>query len=206
MSIIRVPSGVTVTRAGLAPTLSGTSTTFLAGDGTYAIPAGTASGLLTFTTTLNDTTIKALPTTVTTILASPGAGVAIIPITYQLYGQFVAPYTNIDAGGFSNFRYGAGQLASSFIGNDTTTTPALALLTTCFGTTADWIIRALPYLTVVEPASSGWGVMPQFMYAGDIVDKEIQIVFDNGGSGDLTGGNVANTLKITTFYTTLTMP
>ena len=57
MTINRVPAIVTVTRQGLAPTLSGVSTTYLAGDGSYTVPAGSATQeqVITFSLTNSGT-------------------------------------------------------------------------------------------------------------------------------------------------------
>jgi hypothetical protein len=43
--------------------------------------------------------------------------------------------------------------------------------------------------------------MPLFINGGGILDNALAFVISNGASGDLTGGNPANSMKVTVIYT-----
>jgi hypothetical protein len=44
-------------------------------------------------------------------------------------------------------------------------------------------------------------IMPLFINGGGILDNALAFVISNGASGDLTGGNAANSMKVTVLYT-----
>jgi hypothetical protein len=152
---------------------------------------------------LTNNDIKALPSTGITIVAAPGAGYRIKVLSATLTSDFsAAAYTNV------NTTYAAltieasgGQWLAAPIANDSTSTPALTSLTTFMGA-ADYMVDLLPGYEKVYPlaAAAGWTI-PWVGYTPTHFDNVlVRVKMDNNGSGALTGGNAANTLKITMTY------
>lgn len=154
--------------------------------------------------TLTDAQIKALPTTPVTIIPAQGASTVIEPLQYIVQSKCAAgAYTNVNAAAFGGMSYGpASGTASGYIANDPTTTPVLSFLTQMLGTTPKQMIL-LPYMTQVDPASDEWGVFGDIPPSGPIANLPVQLVMNNQGSGNFTGGNAANTWVVTAFYTVL---
>ena len=81
------------------------------------------------------------------------------------------------------------------------TTP-LARLTTFLGAT-DKLVMLNPYSEAVQASGVGVNGYIQPVVSSALADYEaeaIQISIDNNGSGVLTGGNAANTLRCTVYY------
>lgn len=167
----------------------------------------TTINIMTATVTiLTNAQIKALPTTPITLLTAPASG-------YQnrFHGATLAidasagAYTNVDTALASlNIKTGAGaQLALGPQNNSTLTTP-LARLTTFLGAT-DKLVMLNPYSEAVQVSGAGSSGYVQPVVSSSLADYEaeaITISLDNNSAGDLTGGNAANTLRVT-IYTTL---
>lgn len=140
--------------------------------------------------------VLALPTTPLTVLPTV-AGSLIVPLKIMAQWNTIAGiYTNIDAAGYLAFEVNSITF-SDFLGNDATTTPALTDLTTALGTASNppWSFDA--FRSTVDPASAGWGAGPEEVSAAA---GPLQLFCNNGGSGNLTGGNAANSLTVDVWY------
>lgn len=158
--------------------------------------AGVGGELLHATLVLTNAQTKALPTTAVTIVTAGGANTAILPMFASLHMNWTADYSNIDStaqlalrgphdigfqllsqdtlGGISNLLAG-GQNAWSFMGPESLTKNAATNRTR---------------------GESGYS-------DSDVVNKNLRVVITNGASGDLTGGDAANTLRVDLWYVLL---
>ena len=156
--------------------------------------SGGASALSLGSATLTDAQVKALPTAAVTVVAAPGAGKTLVPIHCVLVMAGTTDYTNLDAtsrlwvdvGGngdyMTNFDSGAGTQVSSLL----TGVPELA------------ICAAQQQSPVLSP------YVPNSPAALENLPLVIQA--SNGAAGNFTGGNAANSLKVSVLYYTLTLP
>lgn len=165
--------------------------------------SGSASGagILIQATTLNDAQIKALPTTPFQIVAAPSAGTWIHPIAVTYSADCAAAaYTNINTTYADfNLKLGTDSLVYGPV-NDSSTSPALAQMTALLGAAAH-IVVAVPV-----PGVAGVGSSPSYVQniapsgSGTLSGVALMLAMDNNGSGVLTGGDAANTLKVTVYY------
>lgn len=145
---------------------------------------------------LTDAQIKALPTTPITLVAAQGSGFRIKIIDATVKATIVGAYTNIDATYCSlQIEHAGPVILCTAITNDSGTTPALTNITTVLGTAQTTITDLIPNVyeatTVVYP-------VPMLATATD--DVLVRIAIDNDGTGNLTGGNASNSLKVTLTY------
>jgi len=161
------------------------------------------------TVTLTDAQIKALPTTPITLLAAPASGTRIRCFGATLIGQFAAgAYTNI------NTTYAALAVSNAaavlwFLtpaANDATVNGA-SRASDFLGSAAHHVLDLSP--SVDSPntgASSAIAyVMPEIMDVSALDAQAITLTMDNNGSGVLTGGNAANSLKVILYYSVETL-
>ncbi len=163
--------------------------------------ASTGGNIQKATVTLTDAQVKALPTTPITLVAAQGSGFQIIPIMSVLRAKFSAgAYTNINAAALMGTEYAGGQDQSGYLANVAGATPVLTKVTTLLGANNSTVVLQ-PYVQNVEPIADEWGVFPSIQSTGNLDNVALRVYVDNGGSGNFTGGNAANTLPITTYYT-----
>lgn len=195
-----------------------------AGGIVEAVSPGTAGGVLTSNgagvaptfsgvvlarsiVTLSDAQIKALPTTGIQVVAAQGSGFRAKVLSVSVYLNTAAgAYTNVDA------TYSAIALSASGFGltngivNDSAAAPALSQMSNFLGVaaaqTADLGVPAV-YATD-DPGSLEWvlsGDSANGATATSSFDNvAVLIGADNNGSGDFTGGNAANTMKVVVYY------
>jgi hypothetical protein len=88
--------------------------------------------------------------------------------------------------------------------NDSTLAAPLTRVTTIFGATSLGVIDLAPLAQPVDSGASsgdeGWYVSTTSASVATVEAQAVQIAADNNGSGVFTGGNSANTLKITLYY------
>lgn len=154
-------------------------------------------------TTLTDAQIKALPTTAVTLIAAPGSGKRIRPLSVSyLFDTSAGAYTNINAT-YADVHL---ELGSDYAGygpvKDTAASPALTQFTDVLGTAADRIYdQAIPPQKGNDDGGGGFYVITTgFGNRNQQENAALKIVIDNNGSGNLTGGNAANTLKVIVYY------
>ncbi len=143
--------------------------------------------------------ILTLPTTPIELVPTPGANKIInFVMALGLLNSNAGAYTNIDAGGYSYIQYGSGTQIGNFLANDSTLVPPRAYLSNLFGAAGKGYIQFLPYVDTVE--TSLWGNLSIPLAASGSTNFPLELIWNNGGSGNLTGGNGANTLTIVVYY------
>jgi hypothetical protein len=151
--------------------------------------SGGGSGLSIATVTLTDAQIKALPTTPIQVVAAPGASKMIVVVSsmWALDATHGA-YTNL-AGMSLALGYGAWPLPQA----------TNSYSEAAQGAFAD--ASAVHILAFAAPANTSgqaaW-IAEHAQVAGAAV-----VVQENGTTGNLTGGNAANTLVVSATYYTL---
>lgn len=157
----------------------------------------TTSGVLKATVPLTNAQIKALPTTPFILVASPGVNKRIVLLHADVVASFTAAaYTNINAAAYSTITQG-GNLASSYLANDAGTTPALTHFSDVFGAASEQLVTFSPWQDTSEAAAQ-WGLLASVANVTSAQNMVLEI--NNSGSGDLTGGNAANTMTVNVLY------
>lgn len=159
---------------------------------------GSASGasILFGQTTLTNAQILALPTTGVDLVATPGANRAILPIWGLLNMDASAgAYANINADGFLFLQTSGNNLMSNYVAN--VTAPSRTYLSTLLGATR-FCVPLMAYCDTLE--TDQWGNLANPFARANLENRSLQIKADNGGSGDFTGGNAANTCVVTVLY------
>lgn len=149
--------------------------------------------------TLTNAEVKALPTTPIQVVTNAGPNTVLVPIKYVLISRFAGgAYTNLNASGWFQAQWGTGggALASNYLADDAG--DGIAVYSGLFGSASSRLALLTDFTYSTTPAS-GWGNIP-----GDATplptNEALYVRIDNGGSGDLTGGNAANTLTVVTYY------
>ena len=138
------------------------------------------------TTTLTDAQIKTLPSSAVELLAAPGAGKAIVVLSAILVIDTMAGvYTNCDGT--------TCKLSLNYENDneDPATQPA--------DENSELFLSITPAVSSAQLLPAG----AHQTYANvnnDIDNKGIAIGLDNGISGNLTGGNAANSLTVSVVY------
>jgi hypothetical protein len=146
--------------------------------------------VLSRTVELTDAQIKALPTTPLEVVESPGVGrlLRLVSGFYKLH--LIVDYENLDAVFPSLFlRHGGSSALHSL--------PASASGFLDWGGPADVVAWMTPFFGAV----SGSPVEGVGYDLNDIANSPFLVSADNGFSGDFTGGDTANTLQVTVYYT-----
>ncbi len=145
--------------------------------------------------------IAASPTTPIDIMAPLGPGLTIMPILVTMTSNFIAAYTNIDAAmPYAQINYSLGDLWSNYLADDASTVIPLTNFSGFFGVTTRLRVPFTRFLQTTDVAAE-WGALANAVTLNDNTGLQFTVV--NGGSGDLTGGDPANTLTFETYYTTL---
>jgi hypothetical protein len=152
---------------------------------------------MVITKSLSDAEIKALPTTPIQLIPAPGAGKVIVPINaFVSITPWVANYTNINANAqlymadpAENFNITTvlKQSNGNGVGN-----------TLAWGEASVGLINQKQIVSGVTLVSnSGWNL-------ADGENQPLMLFAANGGSGNFTGGDPGNVLKVTVSYMIVT--
>lgn len=191
-----LPPGSSALLVGLTGTDAGWK--IASSDGSVGSSSG---GVQTATVTLSNAQIKALPTTPVTVIAAPAAGYRnrILAVSYSsncaagVYTGFNATYVDI------SLLCGGNYLAYGPV-NDSTTTPALAVVSALLGTTTPVVLDVNTPSLAAFGASQGYVQNVNVNSHSTVSAAAVSVAMDNNGSGVLGGGNAANTLKVTVSY------
>lgn len=169
-------------------------------------------GLLRQDKTLTDAEIKGIPTTPVELVAAPGAGFYIQPWLVVMKSDFSAGAYTVDAA-YSQMWAQTGLVLGSALStlaltNDSGVSPVLTQMTVFMG--GDKRITSLAQ--GLQPADPGY-IVPYFadnggMLLSDLENQPVILTGWNaaGPSTDYTGGNAANTLKVSTYYSVEPIP
>lgn len=175
-----------------------TISVLLTEHGVAAIDTGGGGGdsvVLSATVTLTDAQIKALPTTAIEVVAAPGAGKMNYLLSSIWSHDWTADYTNIAAGASMYVSSGNADVSvmlDNTLGINVTDLLANGADAIAFAGAKDRQadVDGVPYAVVATTATN---------YA----NQALTLVAANGVSGDFTGGNAANTLKVTVLYSVI---
>ena len=145
--------------------------------------------------TLTDAQIKALPTTAINILPAPGAGMVNLVHGALFRSDFTAgAYTNLSATAFLNVVWdAANNYINATVSTDTSERDTLFGADTC-------LVYCPAYVLLAVGITSPVGFVRATGEFGEIVNTTVDVGAGNGVSGNFTGGNAANTLKVTVYY------
>jgi hypothetical protein len=148
------------------------------------------------TVTLTDAQIKALPTTAINILPAPGAGILNHVHGALFVADFTAgAYTNLSANPFFNIVYDA---ANNYINATLLAGEEMFLA-------GHNVCYTLPYMLLFEGATQPSAFPRSSAEFGETINRTVDIGGGNVSSGNFTGGHADNTLKVTVFYTPITV-
>lgn len=160
--------------------------------GNQAFTAPTGVVVLSTTVTLTNAQIKALGAgTAVTIVPPPGVGKAFNFVSgFVVLNTTAGVYTNVNVAAYFQFTLEGFWASVGMVGNP------MNLMLTGGGV----------YGAFFAPASSGTvaagsNTVSEVNSVADYIDNyALQLSGGNGGAGAFTGGNAANTLKITVLY------
>jgi hypothetical protein len=155
--------------------------------------------------TLTDAQIKALPTTSITIIPAAGAGLLIQPsMAILLINATAAAYTNLNAAAWISMQVGTVDMLGYLVNDTTITNGSTTSLSTFFGA-SNHHATLMPG-TVRTEGVNEWGSVSAVFDPTAFVNTDLKLKFDNGVSGNLTGGDAANKLRVFVWYDLLLLP
>jgi len=164
-------------------------------------------------TTLTDAQVKALPTTPITLIAAQGAGIRpkVLGLTVVVRAGAGA-YTNVDAT-YSDLHLdvAAGDyIQYPILVNDSTVSASYQQMTQFLAAAADSVHDVVPHQFTALGPTGAWAGTPLYVFGTNngssgstptgLANSAVRIGADNNGSGNFTGGNAANTLKVFVYW------
>lgn len=158
------------------------------------------------TTLLSHTQVAALPSTSIQVVPAPGAGLMVLPITAVVFANTAGgAYTNIDPAAVLVVKYASGIYATTVIANDVLITNGSATgVTDLLGSTTPsmaWLSQTFGTENVDE-----WDGLARVYPTSGVENTALILTLDNGGSGNLTGGDPADSLTVVMRYVIVPVP
>lgn len=147
---------------------------------------GTVKGIQSATVTLNDSQIKALNSSYAVIVPEQGVGKVINFIGGYINLRAVVSYDNISSDAVMILQYGNFE-------ND------CSCLVPFNG--ASFFSNITPLTKETTNPNYPTSNLNLRITSGNIENEALKLVLDNFPNGPITGGNAANSLEITVFYT-----
>ena len=159
--------------------------------------------LLQHKVTVTNAEMLTLPTVAKQILAAPGSGFAINFIQATLRAKFAAgAYTGASTTISWLVLRGPNGI-SSYIPNSSTASTPLTYLTTFLGAT-NKVVPLIPLQDTSDTAEQ-WGIISPAIASDTRENQAVDLIIDNGAV-NLGGGNSANSLTVTIYYTIEAVP
>jgi len=156
---------------------------------------GTSGYLSRATVTLTDAQIKALPTTAVELVAAQGAAKLIVPLSAVVQFNYTDAYTNIAATAALFIQVGGN------VGLATLDEAAGNGVTSLFDSGEDYT-AILPQKGFVSGTST-YGTVRASL---EVAEQNLSVKMTNAAQGALTGGNAANTLRVSVYYVVVDVP
>lgn len=144
--------------------------------------------------TLTNAQVLALPTTAIQIVAAIPDGIIYLLFAHARM-EWVADYTNIDAGSLINLSIGGSDTVWPLRQGIGSSVSALLAGGGPDGTHAFFS----PRFANGAALSDSFGALANF-YDADLVNLPLKISLNNGAAGDLTGGDAGNSLTVQAVY------
>lgn len=154
-------------------------------------------------TTLTNAQILALPTTPITVLAAAGANMSTVVDYVVVQANFTGgAYTNVDTDGFMALFYNTNIQWSNYLANSVA--DSLTFLSVFLDNTGKRVVFR-EYQDDADPAND-WGPLVSVATGVAFNNQALSISIDNDGSGNLTGGNAANSMVVRVSYRIAALP
>lgn len=159
------------------------------------------------TTVLTNAQIKALPSTPFTVVPAAGAGLLLIPDrTLIFFKSGASAYTNLAADCYLTMAYGTtGNEIGSYIGNSSNidSMPHLQNFTGSTGGLVQFL--SFPFQSDAG-APEEWGLVSDEMGSDANANCDLQLLLNNGGAGNLTGGASGNSWVVNVTFRIVSVP
>lgn len=199
----------TATLANSRRVLAGTGITFDDTTPNVRTISATTSGIIQVAIPLTNADILALPTTPIPLVAAPAAGtrIKLVGGSYS-FDTSAGAYTNINATAARLIirHTGATNSLLNLIADDSNYT--LTDFTSLLGTAGANVVDLTTFLQAIDSGAfiGVAGYTTSLINPTSEVDgTAVEIAVDNNGSGDLTGGNAANSGTVTLYYVVETL-
>lgn len=154
--------------------------------------------VLTSSKIFTDAQAKTLPTTPLSIIAAPGVNRIIVPQSALILSNLTSIYTNIHINSVIYFKYTGTAQQVLIVGSEAAAGSVTSVLAVPINAVAIFPNRI--FFTGVSTLDIDAAINQL-----DVINKGIELVIDNQGSGNLTGGNAANSLNVILCYAVVTI-